>query len=141
VLTAINPDLDPSTRSVALQATLDNQDQALRPGMFARVEVLLPEEQSLLVIPATAVLSAPYGDSVFVIESKPGKDGKPESTVWQQFIRTGRARGDFLSVESGLKPGDKIVSSGVFKLRNGMPVVENNNLVPKSESAPRPIEG
>jgi membrane fusion protein (multidrug efflux system) len=140
-LTTINPDLDPSTRSVALQATLDNQDQALRPGMFARVEVLLPEEQNVLVIPATAVLSAPYGDSVFVIESKPGKDGKPELTVRQQFIRTGRARGDLLSVETGLKPGERIVSSGVFKLRNGLPVVENNNLVPKNEAAPRPIEG
>jgi membrane fusion protein, multidrug efflux system len=141
VLTAINPDLDQSTRSVTLQATLDNQDQALRPGMFARVEVLLPEEQPVLVIPATSVLSAPYGDSVFVIESKPGKDGKPELTVRQQLLRTGRARGVFLSVESGLKPGDKIVSSGVFKLRNGMTVVENNDLVPKSDVAPRPGEG
>jgi membrane fusion protein, multidrug efflux system len=141
VLTAINPDLDQSTRSVTLQATLDNQDQALRPGMFARVEVLLPEEQPVLVIPATSVLSAPYGDSVFVIESKPGKDGKPELTVRQQLLRTGRARGVFLSVESGLKPGDKIVSSGVFKLRNGMIVVENNDLVPKSDVAPRPGEG
>src|ERR1035437_1429802 len=135
VLTAINPDLDQSTRSVTLQATLDNQDQALRPGMFARVEVLLPEEQAVLVIPATSVLSAPYGDSVFVIESKSGKDGKPELTVRQQLLRTGRARGVFLSVESGLKPGDKIVSSGVFKLRNGMTVVENNDLVPKSDVA------
>ena len=74
--------------------------------MFARVEVLLPEEQPVLVIPATSVLSAPYGDSVYVIESKPGKDnGKPELVVRQQFIRTGRARGDFVSVESGLKAG------------------------------------
>jgi membrane fusion protein, multidrug efflux system len=139
-LTAINPDLDSSTRSVGLQATLPNADQKLRPGMFARIEVLLPEEQSVLVIPATSVLSEAYGDSVYVIESKPGKDGKPGLVVRQQFIRTGRARGDFLSVESGLKAGDRIVNAGLFKLRNGMPVVENNDLVPGSHEAPRPAD-
>jgi membrane fusion protein, multidrug efflux system len=140
-LTTINPDLDASTRSIGLQATFDNPDQLLRPGMFARVEVLLPEEQNVVVIPATSVLSAPYGDSVYVIESKPVKDGgKPELTVRQQFIRTGRARGDFLSVESGLKPGDRIVSSGIFKLRNGMSVVENNDLAPKNNLAPQPSD-
>ena len=140
-LTAINPDLDPSTRSVGLQATFANPDQLLRPGMFARAEVLLPEEQPVLVIPATAVLSATYGDSVYVIESKPGKDnGKPQLVVRQQFIRTGGARGDFVSVESGLKVGERIVSAGIFKLRNGMAVIESNELAPKSDLAPRPSD-
>ena len=140
-LTALNPDLDPSTRSVGLQATFENPDQLLRPGMFARVEVLLPEEQNVLVIPATSVLSAPYGDSVYVIEPKPaGTNGAPGLTVRQQIIRTGRARGDFLAVESGLKSGDRIVSSGIFKLRNGMAVVENNELAPKNNLAPRPSD-
>ena len=140
-LTAINPDLDQQTRSVGLQATFDNPEQLLRPGMFARVEVLLPEEQAVLVIPATSVLSAPYGDSVYVIEPKPGKDEeKTELAVRQQFIRTGRARGDFVSVESGLKPGDRIVSAGIFKLRNGMAVIENNDLAPKNDLAPRPSD-
>jgi len=74
-----------------------------------------------------------------VIESKPGKDpAKPALTVRQQVIRTGRARGDFVAVETGLKPGDRIVNSGLFKLRNGMSVVENNDLVPKSETTPKP---
>jgi membrane fusion protein, multidrug efflux system len=140
-LTAINPDLDQSTRSVGLQATFANSDQLLRPGMFARVEVLLPEEQPVVVIPATSVLSAPYGDSVYVIESKPGKDnGKAELAVRQQFIRTGHTRGDFVSVGSGLKVGERIVSAGIFKLRNGMAVTENNNLSPKNEAAPRPSD-
>ena len=140
-LSAINPDLDQSTRSVGLQATFENTDQSLRPGMFARAEVLLPEEQNVLVIPATSVLSAPYGDSVYVIESKPGKEkGKVDLTVRQQFIRTGRVRGDFLSVESGLKPGERVVSSGIFKLRNGMSVVESNELVPKASETPRPAD-
>jgi len=136
-LTTINPGLDQSTRSIGLQATFDNPEQLLRPGMFARVEVLLPEEQTVLVILATAVLSAPYGDSVYVIESKPAKEqGRTESVVRQQFIRTGPARGDFLSVESGLQSGERVVSSGAFKLRNGMSVVENNELVPHADQAP-----
>lgn len=140
-LTAINPDLDPQTRSVGLQATLTNSEQLLRPGMFARVEVLLPEEQPVLVIPATAVLSATYGDSVYVIESTPDqKHDKEGLVVRQQFIRTGRARGDFVSVESGLKAGERVVSAGIFKLRNGMAVTENNELVPKADLAPRPAD-
>ena len=140
-LTAITPNLDPSTRSVGLQATLANSDQLLRPGMFARVELLLPEEKKLLVIPSTSVLSAPYGDSVYVIESKAGTNGAPSSlVVRQQFVRTGRSHGDFLSVETGLKPGDRIVSAGIFKLRNGMAVTENNELKPKNDLAPRPSD-
>jgi membrane fusion protein (multidrug efflux system) len=137
-LTAINPDLDATTRSVGLQATFENVDQSLRPGMFARVEVLLPEERPVLVIPATAVLSAPYGDSVFVIG--PQTNSPATLVVRQQFIRTGRTRGDFLSVESGLKAGERVVSSGIFKLRNGMTVIENNELAPKASVKPRPAD-
>ena len=141
VLTAINPDLDAVTRSVGLQATFDNADERLRPGMFARVEVLLPEEQNVLVIPATSVLSAPFGDSVYLIETQPAKDGAAAHlVVRQQFIRTGTVRGDFVSVESGLKPGDRVVSSGMFKLRNGLTVVENNELSPKSTQTPNPAD-
>jgi len=140
-LFAINPDLDPQTRSVGLRAAFDNPDQSLRPGMFVRVEVLLPEQEPVLAIPATAVLSAPYGDSVYVIEPKPGStNAQPALVVRQQFIRTGRARGDFVSVESGLKPGQRVVSSGIFKLRNGMSVIENNDLAPKVDLAPRPAD-
>jgi membrane fusion protein (multidrug efflux system) len=121
-LTAINPDLSQETRSVRLQATLENTNHLLRPGMFARVQVLLPIERNVLVIPATAILSNPYGDSVYIIEKSTNapNDG---FVVRQQFVRTGIARGDFISVENGLKPGTKIASSGVFKLRNGMAVV------------------
>jgi membrane fusion protein (multidrug efflux system) len=140
-LTAITPSLDQSTRSVGLQGTLDNPDQLLRPGMFTRVEVLLPAEQKVLAIPATAVLSAPYGDSVYVIEEKSATNGAPSGlVVRQQFIRTGRTHGDFVSVESGLKPGDRIVSAGIFKLRNGMSVTENNELKPKTDLSPRPSD-
>ncbi len=143
VLTAINPNLDDSTRSVRLQATLDNKDQLLRPGMFARIEVLLPSEQKLLVIPATSVLSAPYGDSVYVIEQStnaPTGTNKPDMVVRQQLIRTGRARGDFISVETGLKPGDHIVNAGLFKLHNRSTVTESTQESPKANEKPKPAD-
>ena len=136
-LTAINPDLDESTRSVRLQATLENSDQLLRPGMFARVELVLPSQQNVLVIPATAILSAPYGDSVYVIEKA---TNGPGNVVRQQFVRTGRTRGDFVTVETGLKPGEKVVSAGLFKLRNGAAVTENNDIAPPTNEKPKPSD-
>ena len=140
-LTAINPDLDATTRSVRLQATFANAEQLLRPGMFVRVEVIFPDEQTVLAIPATAILSAPYGDSVYVIESHPAKNGgKPEDVVSQKFVRTGRSRGDFISILSGLKAGERVVSAGVFKLRNGMSVQENNETTPKPSNSPKPSD-
>jgi membrane fusion protein, multidrug efflux system len=143
VLTAINPNLDDNTRSVRLQATLDNAEQLLRPGMFARIEVVLPSDQKLLVIPATSVLSAPYGDSVYVIEpstNAPAGTNKPDMVVRQQLIRTGRARGDFISVETGLKPGDHIVNAGLFKLHNGSTVTESTQEAPKANEKPKPAD-
>lgn len=139
-LTAINPDLDPSTRSVGLQATFDNSEKLLRQGMFARVQVLLEEDKNVLIIPATSVVSAPYGDSVYVIEPTTDDKGKEQLTVHQQFVRTGATRGDFVSIETGLKPGQKVVSAGGFKLRNGVNVIENNELVPKPSETPRPTD-
>jgi membrane fusion protein (multidrug efflux system) len=136
LLTAITPEVDSSTRSITLQATFENKDQTLRPGMYAKVEVLMPKEDTVMVIPLTAVLSAPYGDSVFVIEPSTNN----VLTARQQFIRSGRTRGDFQTVESGLKVGQRIASAGLFKLRNGVQVVENNEMVPKNEADPHPDE-
>jgi membrane fusion protein (multidrug efflux system) len=138
VLTAMNPELDPATRSIRLQATLDNPGQLMRPGMFARMQLLLPSEQSVLVVPATAILSAPFGDSVFVIESKGSTNSPATQVVRQQFVRVGRSRGDFVSIESGLKPGEQVVSSGIFKLRNGMTIAENNQVAPDASETPQP---
>src|SRR6185369_8413487 len=131
-----NPDLDQATRSVGIQGTFENADQSLRPGMFAKVEVLLPEEQNVIAVPITAVLSAPYGDSVYVIET----NDKQHLVVRQQLIRSGRTRGDFVRVEAGLKPGEKVVSTAVFKLRNGMNVTENNELMPTLSENPKPAD-
>jgi len=140
-LTAINSMLDPVTRNVPLQATLENTDHALHPGMFAKVDVVLPVKESVLAIPATAISYAPYGDSVFVIEKKKdAKSGRESQVLRQQFVRTGETRGDFVTVTNGLKAGEVIVSSGVFKLRNGMEVTINNQLAPKPEISPSPAQ-
>lgn len=138
-LTTINPDLDDSTRSVTLQATLDNADEALRPGMFARVSVLLPTQKDVLVVPLTAVLSAPFGDTVFVVE--PATNSPSGLVARAQVVRTGRSRGDFVTVDAGLKAGEKIVSAGLFRLRNGEPVKEDNTIVPPASQTPQPSNG
>jgi membrane fusion protein (multidrug efflux system) len=137
-ITAINPDVDSSTRNVRVQATLTNSDELLHPGMFVNVAVLLPVQDEVLAIPASAVLYAPYGDSVFVVEE--GKDGKGGLTVRQQFIRLGTKRGDFVSVVSGLKAGDTVASTGVFKLRNGGSVKVDNSLAPDAKLVPTPTD-
>ena len=138
-VTAINSMVDAVTRNVSVQATLENPDHALHPGMFVKVNVVLPQKSKTLVIPGSAVSYAPYGNSVFVIENKKDpKTGKESQSLRQAFVRIGEARGDFVAVTEGLKPGDTIVSTGVFKLRNGMPVVINNDLAPKPQLNPKP---
>jgi membrane fusion protein, multidrug efflux system len=138
-LSAINSAVDSATRSVSLQATIDNADHALRAGMFARVQVLLRETKSTLFIPTTAVAYAPYGNSAYVIEKKKNeKTGKDSLTIRQQFIRTGEMRGDFVAVTEGLKEGDEVVSTGVFKMRNGMEVAVDNKLAPNAKLSPEP---
>jgi membrane fusion protein (multidrug efflux system) len=140
-LTALNSSIDPITRNVTLQATIENKDRALRPGMFAKVEVLLPEKQKTLIVPGTAVSYAPYGDSVFVIEKKTDeKTGKESLMLRQAFVRVGEARGDFVSITQGVEPNQTVVAAGVFKLRNGMPVVINNDLAPKPQLNPKPAD-
>src|SRR6266446_1193676 len=140
-LTAINSMVDTVTRNVTLQATLENPDHALRPGMFGKVEVMLPEKHKALVVPGSAISYAPFGDSVFVIEKKKDpKSGKESQTIRQQFVRVGEARGDFVSINDGLKPNETIVSTGVFKLRNGMTVTINNDLAPKPQLNPTPVD-
>src|SRR5438876_1019349 len=140
-LTAINPMVDPVTRNVSVQATLENADHVLRPGMFAKTEVALPEKHTALVIPGSAVSYAPFGDSVLVIEKKKDeKTGKETQVIRQQFVRVGEARGDFVSVTEGLKAGETVVSTGVFKLRNGMAVTINNDLAPKPQVNPTPVD-
>src|SRR5687768_11753425 len=130
-ITAISPEIDPTTRNVRVQATVANDKETLRSGMYVNVDIILPTESQVLAIPVTAVLHAPYGDSVFVIdEKKDEKSGKVDKVLRQQFIRVEGAKGDFVNVVEGLKPGEQVVTSGVFKLRPGMNVVVDNKLAP-----------
>jgi len=138
-VTAVNPDVDPQTRNVRVQATLPNHDTRLRPGMFVSVELILDRSERLLFIPATAVLNAPFGDSVYVLEEKPGAaGGAPSLVVQQRFVRLGTRQGDFVAALEGLKAGERVVSTGVFKLRPGMPVEVDNSLAPTFHFAPQP---
>ena len=139
-VTTINPEVAPATRNVRVRATFRNRDGRLRPGMFANVEVLSSEKRSVLIIPSTAVMFAPYGDSVFAIEEKRDAAGKTSTVVRQKFVRTGERRGDLVAVASGLEAGETVVTSGAFKLRNGAAVTVNNALAPKAQLAPKPTE-
>ncbi|HEY3754670.1 MAG TPA: efflux RND transporter periplasmic adaptor subunit [Opitutaceae bacterium] len=128
-ITTINPDIDAATRNIHVQATLENADGKLRPGLFVDLSVVLPEKDTVIAIPQTAVLYAPYGDSVFVIEG-----GK----AVQKFVRLGTTKGDFVAVTKGLEEGDQVITSGAFKLQPGISVVVNNALAPDAQLAPKP---
>ncbi len=139
-ITTVNPEVDPATRNVRVRATFRNDDGRLRPGMFARVDVFSSEKHPVLLIPATAVIFAPYGDSVFAIEEQKDRAGRPSNVVKQKFVRLGERRGDFVAVTSGLSAGETVVSAGAFKLRNGMSVAVNDSLAPEAELSPKPEE-
>ena len=107
--------------------------------MFVNVTVVLPEQDTVLVIPATAVLNAPYSDSVFIVENDENdKKSPPGKVVRQQFVKLGERRGDFVAVIAGLKEGETVVSTGVFKLRNGQAVTVDNTLAPAFNLSPTP---
>jgi len=139
-LSAVEPLADSATRTVRMQAELDNPGEVLRPGMFVNVNVVLPEKREVTLIPATAVFYAAYSDSVFVVEpAERAEAGAAEGlTLRQQFVTLGERRGDFVAVERGLESGLVVVSTGVFKYRNGQPVVVDNSLAPEFEISPTP---
>ena len=138
-VTAINPQVEEATRNIRIQATVENRQERLRPGMFVDVDVILPEQEDVRMIPTTAVLYAPYSDSVFVLEKKAAGDDQPDGQVLrQQFVRLGAQRGDYVAVLSGVEEGDQVVSTGVFKYRNGQNVVVDNTLAPEFSLAPKP---
>jgi len=138
-ITAINPEVDAATRNIRIQATVANQQEHLRPGMFVNVAVVLPAAKKVLAVPATAVLYAPYSDSVFVVDEKKSENNSdPGLVVRQQVVQLGEKRGDFVAVAAGLEAGETIVSTGAFKLRNGQAVVVDNTLAPEFKLAPEP---
>jgi membrane fusion protein, multidrug efflux system len=138
IITAIDSVVDESTRNVTAQAMLANADRRLRPGMFVQTEVIVGAASPVVSLPASAISYAPYGDSVFVVSDLKDPKGRTYRGVRQQFVKLGPARGDQIAVVSGVKPGDEVVTSGVFKLRNGSAVHINNTVRPGNDPAPKP---
>jgi len=147
-VTAIEPLVDASTRNFKVQATLPNPDNNLRPGTFAHVGFDSGGVRKVVVIPQTAVSFNPYGNAVFVIskakraEGEKDMQGKPltgdKLIVKQRFIKTGATRGDLIAVTEGLKPGERIATSGLLKLRNDAEVTINNKVQPAANASPTP---
>jgi membrane fusion protein (multidrug efflux system) len=137
-VTALDSVVDQATRNVQIQATLANAQGKLRPGMFVQVDVGLGASRSVITLPASAISYAPYGDSVFVITDMKDPKGRVYRGVRQQFVKVEGSRGDQVAIISGVKPGDEVVSSGVFKLRNGAAVQVNNKVQPGNNPAPKP---
>lgn len=139
-LTAINSLVDQNSRNVQIQATLPNSDTQLRPGMYAKVKVVLPETQEVVAIPTSSIHYAPYGDSVFIVSDLKSQDGKTYKGVTEQFVKLGQSKGDLTAIVSGLKPGDEVVTSGVFRLRSGGAIIVNNKTTPGNETSPKPTD-
>ena len=137
-ITAINSQVDEATRTVQVQATFRNADHRLRPGMFAEVRTSLGAGSAVIALPASAISYAPYGNSVFVVSDLPGTGGKTYRGVQQRFVTLGDGRGDQTAVVSGLKAGEEIVTSGVFKLRSGAAVNVDNKVQPANNPAAKP---
>ena len=137
-VTALDSIVDPATRNVQVQATLGNPEGRLRPGMFVQAELSVGSSQSVVALPASAISYAPFGDSVYIVSDLKGENGQTYRGVRQQFVKLGGARGDQIAVLSGVAPGDEIVTSGVFKLRNGAAVLVNNKVQPGNKRAPKP---
>ena len=146
-IAAIDPTVDPATRNLKLRAKVsEHQEEALRPGMFVTVTVVLPAKTDVVLVPQTAIVHAPYGDSIFIVEDKPANApgmretpaGQVVKVARQQFVRTGQARGDFVAISEGVKPGQTIVAYGGFKLRNGSPIIVDNRVRPQPQLDPHP---
>jgi membrane fusion protein, multidrug efflux system len=145
-VSAVDPEIDSATRTIKLRASVPNKEESLRPGMFAKVSVVLPKQASFVTVPATALVHASYGDSIFVVEDAKddagsvakGPDGKPKKVARQQFVRVGDARGDFVAILDGVTEGQEVASAGAFKLRNGSSVVVNNDVKLSPQLAPHP---
>jgi membrane fusion protein, multidrug efflux system len=137
-VTAIDSVIDESTRNVRVQATLSNPNGKLRPGMFVDASLTSGGSQSLISLPASAINYAPFGDSVYVATDLKDPSGKMYRGVRQQFVKIERKRGDQVAIASGLNPGEEVVTSGTFRLRNGAPISVQNSVQPSNNPAPKP---
>ncbi len=134
-ISAINPQIDASSRNVQVRATLANADHRLLPGMYATIDIDVGAPEQHITLPQTAIAYNPYGSTVFIVQ----QNGAAK-TVRQTFVTTGATRGDQVAVLSGVKAGDIVVTAGQMKLRNGSPVAINNSIQPASDAAPAPTD-
>jgi membrane fusion protein (multidrug efflux system) len=139
-VSALDSVVDESTRNVQVQATLSNPGGKLKPGMFVQVELGFGKSREVIALPASAISYAPYGDSVYVISDLKDPKGNAYRGVRQQFVKVDGSRGDQVAIVSGLNPGDEVVTSGVFKLRNGAAIRVNNKVQPENNPAPKPAD-
>ena len=138
---SINPLVDTATRNVLVRASLKNEGDRLRPGMFAKVNIDVGAPQDYITLPKTAVAYNSYGDIVYLVVSPPAKNGeKPQQVAQQTFVTTGPTRGDQVAILKGVKEGETVVSAGQVKLHNGTPVVINNKVEPADNPNPTPVE-
>ena len=139
-VTALNSVVDEATRNIQVQATVPNPHGKLRPGMFVEVEVTVGSDRDVIALPASAISYAPFGDSVWIVEDvkSPDGSGKTYRGVRPQFVKVEGSRGDQVGIVSGLKGGEEVVTSGVFKLRPGAAVMVNNSIQPANSPTPKP---
>jgi membrane fusion protein, multidrug efflux system len=139
-ITAINSIVDQSTRNINIRATLRNHDGRLYPGMFVQASILVGKNSPVIALPASSISYTPYGDFVYIVDNIQGPNGETYRSVKQQLVKLGGARGDQVEIIDGVKLGEEIVTSGVFKLRSGMAVVINNEIQPGNSPTPNPEE-
>ena len=135
-ITAIEPQIATDTRNIRVQATLDNPDHILKPGMFATTTVVLPDKPAVVTVPETAVDYTLYGDSVFLLTEKKADDGKTSLTAVRTFVRTGDRIGGRAEILNGLKPGDRVVAVGQLKLQSGAAVAISTDAAPPIPANP-----
>ena len=139
-ISAVDPVVNDATRNVKVQATFPNPSGELKPGMYSTVRVVVGQAEPTVALPASAINYAPYGNSVFILEDMKGPNGKTYRGVRQQFVKVGRSEGDQISILEGVKPGDEVATSGVFKLRPNAAVKVNNTVTPSDSLAPKPAD-
>jgi membrane fusion protein (multidrug efflux system) len=139
-ITAVSPKIDTNTRNIQVEALVSNPDKKLLPGMFANLKVDLGDKVRYITVPQTAVTYNPYGSVIYIAKQGTAKDGKPSTEAQQVFVTTGPTRGDQVAILKGIQIGDTIVTSGQLKLKNGTPLIVNNNVIPANNPNPTPQE-
>ena len=135
-ITTVEPQIAADTRNIRVQATIDNPDHILKPGMFTTTTVVLPDKPPVITVPETAVDYTLYGDAVFLITEKKGADGKTSLTVERTFVQTGSRVGGRAEILRGLKAGDRVVAVGQLKLQSGAAVVISTDPGPSVPAQP-----